>query len=129
MKSNLLEFYHSFFTVLLFCTFWIFTRFIWATRQDGYEFARPAIAINVLILGDMIIRGTLWIIRHAINSDIPLSSPDVGPTYWLVLLGGLISIVGVACCIRVFSPYEWGDKPFYISVGLALAVAIVSVLN
>lgn len=68
---------------------------------------QAAVAFGVHIIGLAVIRWwsaiQYWLDRHGLSSRWLESHSQIA-------LGGLvISVIGMACCIRIFSPARWGN--------------------
>lgn len=79
---------------------------------------QAAIAVAVHIFGLTIIRAwttaQYWLERNGYSSLV------VEDQYQIALLGLIISVIGMACCIRIFSPARWGNWGWMLSFVAAL---------
>jgi hypothetical protein len=88
-------------------------------RINGYRMrAKAAISIEMVLLGDLILRGWFWYWRMQANAGHSVAWMD---TYPVVPIGMSIEMLGVLCLIRVFSPDNWSRQTW-------LAVGVVSVV-
>lgn len=81
-----------------------------------------AIAIYVFAVGDTIVRGHVWLWRHMLNAgyhDFPLFLTPL-------VLGGVISLVGLLCKIRIFTIYRLGNKAWISSLIVAVVLVILA---
>lgn len=86
-------------------------------RSDGYRTrARAAVSVEVMMLGELILRGWFWLWRIQINAGRSVAWMDGWP---VVPIGMSIEMLGVLCLIRVFSPDHWSKRTW-------LAVAVIS---
>jgi hypothetical protein len=102
------------FALLMFGTY-----IIYELRRGGYRMrAKAAISVEVMLLGELILRGWFWLWRIQINTGQNVGWMDDLP---VVPIGMSIEMLGVLCLIRVFSPDTWSRQTW-------LAVGVMSVL-
>lgn len=123
MSSYSLMALNAHLTVLACCAFALFIYYIWQNKLEGYEFLRAAIALLVLWIGDIFLRGPIWFTRQLVNIGVPTQPSET----WLYLGGG-ITVLAYLCIIRVFSPKRWGHRVWIISFMLANAFTAASLL-
>lgn len=79
---------------------------------------KAALAVALHVLGLMIIRGwstsMYWMVHHGINQAA------LEDAYEIALWGLVLACVGMALCIRVFSPAKWGNWGWVITFCAAL---------
>lgn len=85
------------FVVALWALF-VFSRYIWNHRHEGYIFLRPAIAFACIFAGEAYLRVASWWIRREINHGS--ITAEIYP--WWTISGTLGVMVAAACCIRIF---------------------------
>lgn len=73
------------------------------TLRGWYEEVAGAIAIIVLVLGDALIRGPVWFLRHMANDGRDVTSV-VAPATIVIIAGATLVIVGGVCIVRQFAP-------------------------
>ncbi|TXH42036.1 MAG: hypothetical protein E6Q97_36465 [Desulfurellales bacterium] len=124
-QFDYLELYEGFFCILLLCALYIFARYLWLERGLKFDHLKPVLSFIVFILGEAMIRGSLWVLRYRFRADNrALSGLGDLDILWPVVLGGLVSMVGIAMFINVFSPSYWGKYPLYVSIGLAASISL-----
>lgn len=118
-----LEIFNGTYFVLVICTVFLFLYYLRrSVGTYGYRESRAAIALTVVFIGEMIVRGTIWLSRFLMNNDIKLpGSKEL--SYTGLITGGAIGIVGFICVIRVYSPKNWGNVPMIIAI---LAVILLN---
>lgn len=93
-------------------------------RTNGYRMrAQAAISIEMLILGEMILRGWFWYWRLQLSWGHDVAWMDGYPT---VPIGMTVEMVGVLCLIRVFSPDHW-SKMTWLGVGATSVMVACSI--
>lgn len=100
---------------------------IYAVREimlNGFARKRleAAIAILVLIFGDAVIRGWLWLWRYLENRGQDVTWMKDHP---VLVVGVLVEMFGIICVIRVFAPDAWGRNVWAISTMVAIGLATV----
>ncbi len=120
LQSTFLEAVHGAFSILYLCACYIFGHYIWEKRALGYEYVSPAIALVTIWIGYFISETLIWYHKDEI-SDILISIPSV-----IFLLGLIISLIGVLCTIRIFSPNRWGNWGWIVSLIMATCSMIVT---
>lgn len=95
------------------------------TLCGWYEEVSGAIAISTLVLGDLLIRGPVWLLRHLHNTNRATLAVTWEPFMtWVVLIGVTLGIVGGVCIVREFSsPRLKFVAPLILAI-LALAFGI-----
>jgi hypothetical protein len=68
---------------------------------------QAALAVGVHTVGLMIIRG--WTTLQFYLKGIGYNPVSVEEAYPVALTGLVIAVLGMACCIRIFSPRRWGN--------------------
>lgn len=102
------------FAIMMFGTY-----IVYEVRRHGYrKRAQAAVSIEVMLLGELILRGWFWLWRIEINIGRNAAWMNVWP---VVPIGMSIEMLGVLCLIRVFSPDDWSRQTW-------LAVALISVV-
>jgi hypothetical protein len=93
-------------------------------RRRGFVAARArignkaAVAIGVHVFGLTIIRGWTTLQYYLLSKDI---NPDgVDSLYAVPFVGLVFAVVGMACCIRIFSPAKWGNWGWILAFMAAL---------
>lgn len=94
---------------------------------NGYRMrAQAAISIEMLLLGEMILRGWFWYWRLEVIAG---RSVEWMNDYPVVPIGMSIEMVGVLCLIRVFSPDHW-SRLTWLAVGvMSIVVACVAAMG
>lgn len=88
---------------------------------NGYRMrAQAAISIEMLLLGEMILRGWFWYWRLQINWGHDVTWMDGYP---IVPVGMAVEMIGVLCLIRVFSPDHWSRMTWLVVGAMSVAVA------
>jgi hypothetical protein len=82
---------------------------------------QAAIAFFIYIGGETVWRGFVW----ANHGDVVISLTWMAG---LMILGGMISLVGAICCVRVLLPQTWGWQIWALIIAFAAACAIISFL-
>lgn len=87
-----------------------------------------AVAFFTFILGDAIIRGTVWVQYRATNWGYRIAWESLAP---FIVLGALISIIGGACVIRVLVPqrrpwhgYLWATLVVVVALGTTVGFVL-----
>jgi hypothetical protein len=107
-------FIDMFFAALMFGTY-----IIYEFRRNGYGMrAQAAVSIEVMLLGDLILRGWFWYFRILSNAGHDIEWMKAWP---VAPIGMSVQMMGVLCLIRVFSPDGWSRQTW-------LAVGVVSVI-
>lgn len=93
-------------------------------KDNGFSRQRlqAGISILVLLVGDAMIRGYIWLYRYLENRGHDITWMK---DHWFLPAGILVEIVGIICVIRVFAPDRWGSKLWLVSSLLAIALATV----
>lgn len=79
---------------------------------------QAAIAVGVHVLGLTIIRAWSTAQYYLQGRDI---NPDIVENIYAIPLVGLgFAVVGMACCIRIFSPARWGNWGWVLSFMAAI---------
>ena len=123
-ESLILEALNGAFFILALCASFVFTHYLWVKRTLGYRALGPAIGLTCVWYGEMLLRGLFWYVRDQINGGNPMMAPA-----WGIILGSSIITIGILCCIRVFSPENWGNKSWSISLLLAAAFVVWTVYS
>lgn len=105
------------------CAMIIFAHYLYKNFEDGYQQLRPAIALTVMWLGLIILRGPLFFARTLVNAGAPTKEPLLS-----LALGGTIMVVSLLCIIRVFSPLHWGNKSWIAALIASTLVVGFSLL-
>lgn len=93
-------------------------------RRRGFALARTrlgnqaAVAVGVHILGLTLIRSWTTYLYWANESGVDTSGAE--DAYPLAMVGLVIAMVGMACCIRIFSPVRWGNWGWILTFCAAL---------
>jgi hypothetical protein len=87
----------------------------------GYQQRTAAIGISILILGEMIIRCSVWIVRHLQNQYGWEGDAGWILVTWGTTTGVLICIVGGSCTLRHFGPKKHG----YLIQGVIILTALI----
>lgn len=120
-----LEAINSSITVTSLFALGVFLHYIWLNWNEGYIFLRPAIAMSFIWIGEISLRAVIWEARHAFNSSP--EGANIAPEPIILAVGYFILIAATLCCIRVFSPKEWGHKPWLLALAMSIVIAILSV--
>lgn len=84
-----------------------------------YDQVSGAIAITTMVIGDFLIRGPVWLLRHLHNSEQASIAGALEPAMtWTVLIGAILAIVGGVCIVR-----EFASERFKFAAPLILAIA------
>jgi hypothetical protein len=85
-----------------------------------------AIAFGMFALGDAIIREPIWYMRHLMNHGAPASAFESDDMITFIITVGavLCSLSGVAV-IRLMAAYKWGEWPWVLVAGAALALSFI----
>lgn len=105
MSQNLMYGYqviNGYIALTSFCAMFIFLHYLYVKRHLGYVELRPAIALLVVWVADVILRGNRFLHLTFVNADLPIVVPWTG-----LIIGGTLLEIGFLCCIRVFAPEEW----------------------
>ena len=78
--------------------FFVFTRYIWNHRHEGYIFLRPAIAFDCIFAGEAYLRLAFWWVRREINRG----DTAMQVYHWWTISGTIALMIAAACCIRIF---------------------------
>lgn len=89
---------------------------------DGYKERKAAIAVSVLIFGDLIVRTCVWSVRHLENHYS--THPNQPLVATVTAVGAATCILGGVCILRHFAPRKYGHWPSIITVTVALAFGI-----
>lgn len=114
---------NGYLSVLATCALFIFIRYIWIQRHEGYVFLRAAIALCVLWIGEMWLRIPTFYVRMMESSGAPTDFPNTTFT-----IGGVLVAIAFLCCIRVFSPNKWGYWSWLGSLAFSSLVVGASLL-
>jgi hypothetical protein len=130
LSPYFLEALNGFLLVQFFFIMWLFARYIiqgvytygWT---EGRRQRAAAIGVFTLVTGDFIIRLSVWLWRHGVNTDNP-----PGPAGEVLLTAGtavgvVIAAFGGACILRYFSPSRWGEWPWITVTIAAFTFSIV----
>lgn len=119
---------NGYLSMLSCCAFAIFGYYLIKNYKAGYHQMRPAIALAVLWLGEIILRFPLFLTRAQLEAGYVVPAPTAP-----LIVGGFITVTALLCIIRVFSPSQWGNKSwlsaFVLStlvVGITLKIIISS---
>lgn len=123
LTNATLEFMNAAWFVLCLCALFIFVRYLWIERSQGYLSNKPALALAVYISGEAAVRGWIWAFHIAADHHraIPAFSEKVG-----LLMSATVAAFGLLCIVRIFSPKHWGARAWVISTGLAVAAGLLS---
>jgi hypothetical protein len=92
--------------------------------REGYSTRKAAIGFLIFVLGDTLIRGSIWFMRHKLNDGEPIGKGDTGIFTLLILTGAIIVIIGSICILRNISPAKWKHWPAVIITATALIFGI-----
>jgi len=93
---------------------------VWPRRWPSK--AQAAFGLLIVFVGEAIIRGWIWWWRQLLN-DGEDASWMAG--YPILAIGGATSAVGILCIIRHFSPDEWQDRAWLITLLFAIATGLL----
>jgi hypothetical protein len=79
---------------------------------------QAAVSIEVMLLGEMILRGWFWYFRIMSDSG---HSAEWMRAWPVVPIGMSVQMLGALCLIRVFSPDGW-SRQTWLAVGMASIV-------
>lgn len=124
MSPQFLEAMNGFLLVDLLAIVWLFFRYI---AQGFYEYGwhsgrrqrAAAIGVFTLILGDFIIRLSVWTWRHVINTSGSIDRDLEAILNFGTTFGVAVAAIGGACIIRYFSPARWGEWPWILVTAVA----------
>lgn len=105
------------------CAMIIFGHYLYKHYHEGYTYLRPAIAMMVLWIGLVVMRGPLFHARTLVNGGFPTKEP-----LWFLTVGGMIMVTALLCIIRVFSPAHWGNKSWIAALIASSTVVGISLL-
>lgn len=114
---------NGYLSVLSCCAFIIFAHYLIKNYREGYVQMRPAIALAVLWVGEIVLRAPLFYARAKIEAGYVVPIPNVA-----LIIGGLTTIIALLCVIRVFSPAHWGNKS-WVSAFLLASFVVWSTIN
>jgi uncharacterized membrane-anchored protein len=103
----------------------IFWRYIYYNRHIGYKELRPAIAILVMFLGEVVLRLPQFFARTIVNAGVHIDQPSI-----TLMLGGAVVEVAFLCIVRVFSPEKWGYWSWlttFLTSSLVVAISLMFV--
>jgi hypothetical protein len=104
---------------LFFASLMFGTYIIYEFRRNGYSMrAQAAVSIEVMLLGELILRGWFWYFRILSNSGHNAEWMRVLP---VVPIGMAVQMLGALCLIRVFAPDGW-SRQTWLAVGMASIV-------
>jgi hypothetical protein len=86
----------------------------------GYRQRRGAIGFAVLVLGDTLIRGSVWFWRHLENHQMPIAHHKELLTA-TTAAGLLVAVWGGICILRHFAPDWMGAWPWIVTLSVAMA--------
>lgn len=92
--------------------------------EQGRRQRAAAIGVFTLILGDAIIRLSVWLWRHHVNTTGNISAPAEAWVTVGTTIGVVVAAIGGACVIRYFSPTRWGEWPWILSMVFGAAWSI-----
>lgn len=107
-------------------TLLVFMRYAYVHFGMGYRFLQASIALGVIWLSQVIVRGPLWWARYLTNSGKPQEIPDL-----FITVGTIIGVIGFLCVIRVFSSekwHAWGWRLCFLGLLLFLGVSYFKLL-
>lgn len=90
---------------------------------SGYLMSEGAIAMFVFVIGDAIVRGSIWYMRHAMNISESSAELQANGTA-VAMVGVLIASLGGLCIIRIFAPQKFGPWPWIVTAALALSFGL-----
>lgn len=129
-SSKFFEALNGTFFVAFCCLLVIFGRFIYELWSDHHGHphrfrseAAPAIAIVVVILGDAIIRGSVWVPRWIMNHRVGDVAPYENQFVTAITVGAFIGLWGAWCCARVYGSKSDATVTVVLSLAVGLGMA------
>lgn len=123
-KSIVLQILNGFISVFAACGTYIFVRYLYKHKKEGYtKRVQAGLAILCLCVGTVTLRGPVFIVRTLTNSGMHLPEPIL-----IYIFGGILIGIAFLCVIRVFSPTEWGNKPWIIALISGTFIVTLSLL-
>lgn len=83
---------------------------------------QAAFAVLVLMVGHIVIRG--WAAALLWHYDRGVNPLEIEERYPVGLAGAALALVGMVCCVRIFSPYRWRNVIWPGSILLAAAFIV-----
>ncbi len=98
----------------------VFMRYIWNHKHEGYIFLRPAIAFMCIFAGEAYLRMAFWWVRREINhGNVAM---QVYPSW--TISGTIAIMIAAACCIRIFD--KTGSRGWFWSLVVACFFVLLS---
>lgn len=97
-------------------------------RTGGLQYAygrlgnQAALAILVHIVGLTMIRGWSALLLYYQGQGV--DAWQIEQLYPIGIVGASIALIGMGCCIRIFSRQEWGNWGWIVSVAAAASFVI-----
>ncbi len=133
ISPRLIEFLNGSTMVIHLAMTYFFFRYV-TLRFCDYGFNEPtyrnvdgALAVAVLSLGCLLVRGGFWWLRFMQNRDMDTTS-WVPVLSGIVALGAIITVGGGVCSVRVFTPAPMGHWPWIWTLSVSLAVGSLAFL-
>lgn len=114
------------------CLVGIFVFFlITEMREDGWYAKlrnQAALALIVYFIGETLARGwaALLIAQYSGGATFIQDVWDIEERYPIAMLGAAISFIGAICCVRIFSPPNWGHSGWLAVLAIASVFMLVT---
>lgn len=108
--------------------YWIIQRYKETGQFEHMNRTSAANAIFVMALGDGTRRIWTWAGAYLELSDQDSKWLSAWPYSIAPVLGSIITMVGMLCMVRVFTPDEWGHRTWLACAGIAGASALAAAL-
>lgn len=108
---------------------WIAQRYRANGALEHSNRIQAATAIFVTILGEVTNRMWTWVLLFLQTSGRDASWLTRPPYSSIPIFGSFVTMVGMLCMVRVFTPDEWGNNGWVISgiIALIAAMAVIGV--